>query len=343
MSADRSADAATAARSSGARAGSPATPHLLVACDYDGTLAPIVDDPTTPPAARGDRRAARAGRLPDTTVAVGVRPRAARPRRALAGCPTEVHLVGSHGSEFDVGFVARARRRAARAARPRRDELARDRRRRRARRDARGEAGRRRRPRTAGPTATRRRAALAAVAHGPARLARRPRHARARRSSSSSVVKTDKGDALDPLRHQVGATRRALRRRRRHRRARVRASCTGPDVGVKVGDGDTLAALPRRRARAEVALLLALLAEVRRAWLAGADATPIERPLAALRRRTDRADRRPTPRVTWLCHPDPDSPAMFAELLGGPTAGYFAVRPAHERAPARPALRRPTR
>ena len=29
--------------------------------------------------------------------------------------------------------------------------------------------------------------------------------------------------------------------------------------------------------------------------------------------------------VTWLCHPEPDSPALFAALLGG--AGHFSIRP----------------
>src|SRR5262249_10096043 len=28
---------------------------------------------------------------------------------------------------------------------------------------------------------------------------------------------------------------------------------------------------------------------------------------------------------TWLCHPRPDSSALFADLLGGPPAGHFAV------------------
>ena len=47
------------------------TPNLLVACDYDGTLAPIVDDPTKawplPEAVAAVRSLAA---LPQTTVAV---------------------------------------------------------------------------------------------------------------------------------------------------------------------------------------------------------------------------------------------------------------------------------
>ena len=35
----------------------------------------------------------------------------------------------------------------------------------------------------------------------------------------------------------------------------------------------------------------------------------------------------PDARVTWLCHPRIDSAALFAELVGGPPAGSFAVGP----------------
>jgi len=83
------------------------TPQLLVACDYDGTLAPIVDDPTRaeplPEAAAAIRELAA---LPQTTVAV-ISGRALRDLAALSRLPSEVRLVGSHGSEFDVGFAAR--------------------------------------------------------------------------------------------------------------------------------------------------------------------------------------------------------------------------------------------
>lgn len=40
----------------------------------------------------------------------------------------------------------------------------------------------------------------------------------------------------------------------------------------------------------------------------------------------------PDARVVWLCAPRIDSPPVLAELLGGPEAGYFAVRPAEPRA-----------
>src|ERR1044072_9864355 len=81
------------------------TPRLLVACDYDGTLAPIVE---TPEQARPLTESVGALRslagLHETTTAV-ISGRALRDLATLSRLPSEGHLVGSHGSEFDIGFV----------------------------------------------------------------------------------------------------------------------------------------------------------------------------------------------------------------------------------------------
>ena len=53
--------------------------------------------------------------LPDTSVAV-ISGRSLHDLAALSRLPEEIHLVGSHGTEFDVGF--------ARALRPRRSRCA---------------------------------------------------------------------------------------------------------------------------------------------------------------------------------------------------------------------------
>jgi len=82
-----------------------ATPRLLVTSDFDGTLSPIVNNPA-------DARALPAGSaalldlaaLPDTFVAL-VSGRALEVLRELSGMPTSVHLVGSHGAEFNTGFT----------------------------------------------------------------------------------------------------------------------------------------------------------------------------------------------------------------------------------------------
>src|SRR6266542_4505093 len=80
-------------------------PRLLVACDYDGTLAPIVEVPTKAVPLPESVAAVRSlASLSDTTVAV-ISGRALRDLAAMSRLPSEVHLVGSHGSEFDVDFV----------------------------------------------------------------------------------------------------------------------------------------------------------------------------------------------------------------------------------------------
>ena len=80
------------------------TPQLLVACDYDGTVAPLVDDPMAAAPNRDTVVALRTlAELPLTHVAV-ISGRSLREQAALSRLPTEVHLVGSHGSEWDIGF-----------------------------------------------------------------------------------------------------------------------------------------------------------------------------------------------------------------------------------------------
>jgi trehalose 6-phosphate phosphatase len=81
------------------------TRRLLVASDFDGTLAPIVNNPADarPLPGAADALVALAG-LPSTTVAL-VSGRALSMLRELSSMPPTVHLVGSHGAEFDSGFA----------------------------------------------------------------------------------------------------------------------------------------------------------------------------------------------------------------------------------------------
>ncbi|WP_324607103.1 trehalose-phosphatase, partial [Saccharomonospora iraqiensis] len=72
------------------------TPRLLVACDYDGTLAPITtqpEDARARPESVGALRSLAA--LHETTTAV-ISGRALRDLAILSRLPAEVHLVGSH-------------------------------------------------------------------------------------------------------------------------------------------------------------------------------------------------------------------------------------------------------
>lgn len=80
-------------------------PRLLITSDFDGTLAPIVNNPAD---ARPLRDAAAAlvalSQCPGTATAL-ISGRALDVLRDLSGMPTAVHLVGSHGAEFDSGFA----------------------------------------------------------------------------------------------------------------------------------------------------------------------------------------------------------------------------------------------
>jgi trehalose 6-phosphate phosphatase len=227
-----------------------AVPRLLIACDFDGTLAPIVDNPAD---ARPLRSAAEAvirlSELPSTDVAL-VSGRALSVLRELSAMPTTVHLVGSHGAEFDSGF-----------AHPVDEALL--------SRIIKGlTAIAANRP---GVTVETKPASVAmhvrnaGAADGEAAL----REARAAADTwdaqltegkavlEFAVISTDKGEAVDILREQHDASavvflgddvtdEKAFRRLR------------GADVGIKVGDGETLAGY-RIESPEDVALALEYL------------------------------------------------------------------------------------
>ncbi len=298
------------------------TPSILVACDYDGTLAPIVADPTRAAPRREAVVALRGlAALRDTHVAV-VSGRALRDLAVLSRLPEEVHLVGSHGSEFDVGFV---------------DDLPDDQRQRlgvvaaelshvTAVTDG---AFLELKPasvafhyRNVEPGAAA--AAVRRIVDGPGATPGVFTH-HGKQVVELAVTEMSKGAALDSLRQQlcVGAV---LFLGDDQTDEAGFLTLHGPDVGVKVGPGPTAAAF-RIDGPDEVARLLAALFEIRRSWVQGESAPPIERH-SLLSDQRNTALVTPDARVTWFCHPQPDSPALFAELLGGPAAGYFSVSPA---------------
>ncbi|MCT7657900.1 trehalose-phosphatase [Mycobacterium deserti] len=230
------------------------TPRLLVTSDFDGTLAPIVNNPADArPLSNASEALVALADLDATSVAL-ISGRALAVLRELSGAPATVQLVGSHGAEFDNGFahpvdealLARitAELRDIAATRP-------------------------------GVTVETKPASVAlhvrnaSPADGEAALQQ------ARAASRSwdahptegkavvefAVVTTDKGEAVDILREQCAATavvffgddvtdEKAFRRMR------------GSDVGVKVGPGDTLAAY-RIGSPEDVAAALEFLLEAR--------------------------------------------------------------------------------
>ncbi len=80
-----------------------AAPRILVACDFDGTLSEIVDNPADARPVPGAMDAVHALRdLPDTETAL-VSGRGLADLRQLSGAQPGVHLIASHGAEFDEG------------------------------------------------------------------------------------------------------------------------------------------------------------------------------------------------------------------------------------------------
>lgn len=305
-------------------------PQLLVACDYDGTLAPIVDDPAEAHPLRAAMAALRSlASLPDTHVAV-ISGRALRDLALLTRLPGEVHLVGSHGSEFEPGDIGRLSDDQLAQLAVLKREL-------RALADATPGCTIEAKP--AGVAFHYRRALDPAAGEAAARTVLEGLgtlegvHAKVGKAVVElSVVDADKGKALERLRSLLSVDtivfigdditdEDAFERLR------------GPDVGVKVGPGDSAAA-HRINDPESVSHLLGRLTEDRRAWLAGHRAPAIERhSLLSDQRTVALVD--PDARITWMCHPRADSNAIFSELLGGPTTGFFSVHPSQPQGPAK--------
>src|SRR6266545_2460938 len=219
-------------------------PRLLVACDYDGTLAPIVEVPT------------KAVPLPELA--------------AMSRLPSEVHLVGSHGSEFDVDFVD--------ALDPEHRWL-RDQLQEKLTRLVRDEPGVRLELKPASIAVHTRGAdravaerVVAAVEAGPASWPR-IQVTRGKEVIELSVIETNKGSAVNALRGQFAAAavmylgddvtdENAFR------------VLHAQDIGIKVGPGESVARL-RVADPVEAARVLGLLYEYRSKWLHGERAVPI--------------------------------------------------------------------
>lgn len=297
------------------------TPRLLVASDYDGTVAPIVSDPEKAfPHAESVRALRALAGLAGTAAAV-ISGRALKDLAALSRLPVEVQLVGSHGSEFDVGFVHAITDDARQLLAEVVVELE---------RIAILHPGVSVETKPASAALHVRNAsedeAALALAAVRADAARWPgvQVTEGKAVIELAVITTDKGHALDVIRRQEGATATVFFGDD-VTDEKAFAALHGPDVGVKVGDGDTLAQY-RVGTTEDVATALAFLLEERRTWLSGASAPPIER-LTMLASPRSKALLTPDGTVTWLCHPEPDSAAVFAHLLGGESAGHFSVGP----------------
>jgi len=236
---------------------------LLVASDYDGTLAPIVSDPAQALPRRESLRALRRLALLPRTRAAIISGRALGDLAQLTASPERVLLVGSHGGEFDRSFA---------------DDLSPERLALRARiqHELSDIAGRCRgchvEPKPAGAAFHFRNAdagaaekALDEVLRGPgARDGVFIKHGK--KVVELSVIAADKGATIDTLRADLHASavlflgddttdEDAFRRLR------------DADLGVKIGPGET-AAHCRVASDLEAADLLRELADLRATWLA---------------------------------------------------------------------------
>ncbi len=299
-----------------------AVPVLLVASDYDGTLAPIVSDPAQ---AKPLREAAVALRmlatLPQTHVAI-ISGRALRDLADLTNPPEDVHLVGSHGSEFDLDFATSLSPETSKLRDRVLEELS---------QIATKGTGFSVEQKPASIAFHYRNApddeadrAVKAVMSGPAAL-KGVFTKYGKKVVELGVVSTDKGQALEAMRHRLGASAVVFLGDDKTDEDAF-ATLTGPDIAVKVGPGETRAPF-RVDGPEDVAKVLAKLGELRTEWLKGSEAVAIEQHAMLSDQRTV-ALVTPNASVTWLCLPRIDSPALFADLLGGPSAGHFSIKAA---------------
>lgn len=295
---------------------------LLVAADFDGTVAPIVADPALAEMNRETAVALRflAG-LAQTHVAV-ISGRALADLSVKTSEAGELHLVGSHGSEFEPSFAAPMAGHSVELLQGLTGEL-------RAIADALPGSIVEAKPASLAfhyrnADEVKAAQAIEKILAGPgARPGVHVRHGK--KVVELSVVETNKGAALQRIRQRLGATA-VIYLGDDVTDEDAFAVLRGSDVGVKVGPGETRARF-RIDGPADVARTLAQLAEARAKWLAGSEAVPIQQH-AILSDQHTIAIVTPAGRIVWLCLPRIDSHALFAELLGGPVAGFFEVRSA---------------
>lgn len=299
------------------------SPSLLIATDYDGTIAPIVDNPAEAYPLESSVDSLRALALLPSTSAGVISGRSLRDLAAMSRLPREVHLFGSHGGETDTD-VHRALDAGQRAAledfrRDLVDTLPAD----------------VIEHKTAGAAVHLRgldEEARQAVEDGIAALIEA--HAvfptRGKQVVDLSVVPSSKAEALKNLRARTGAEVVVFIGDDHSDESAMET--LGPlDLGLKVGGDETHAdfRLPDPDA---VSVVLAAIYELRKSWLFGREATPIDRhSLLGNGQSTALVD--PHGSICWMPHPLPHSSSMFSEILGTAAAGYFAVNAASGVAP----------
>ena len=296
------------------------TPGLLVACNYGGTLctAEGISTETLPLASAAIALRALAA-LPNTHTAV-ISGRSLRDLAAVSRLPAEVHLVGSHGSEFDMAYAHGLSLATESLLQHTHQALAET-------------VGAYR-----GITIERKPVAVSVhtrpAAPDVVALATRKASRIADENGlhfivdgsvlDLSVVEPSKAGALEHLRSMLGVSA-ALYAGDASSDELAMATLRGPDMALHVGAGAS-AAGHRLRDPESFARVLAILFELRRAWLFGEDAVGLERH-SLIGNGSSTALITPDAKICWMSHPLPDSGSLFAHLLGGDAAGHFSVEP----------------
>ena len=296
------------------------TPVLLVASDFDGTLADLASEPRLAAPLGESMDAMRAlASLAHTHVAV-VSGRGLDDLRRVSGLTDPVTLVGSHGAEMPGwGRPAAPDPALLEALAATLSPIAADTPGSLLERKPWGVALHYRgAPLALGAAAVER--AMSAVMTIPALAG-----VTARRGSmvvEFSLSGATKGGALEALWHRSGATAVFFAGDDPTDEDGMRALATS-DLGVKVGEGPT-AAGERVGTPRELAAVLAELLARRRAWLSQRNLVPLERHSVLSDQRT-LAVVDPAGSVVWLCAPRVDSSSVFAALVGGENAGHWSV------------------
>ncbi len=296
------------------------TPGLLVACNYGGTLctAEGISTETLPLASAAIALRALAA-LPNTHAAV-ISGRSLRDLAAVSRLPAEVHLVGSHGAEFDMGYAHSLSLATESVLQQAHQALAET-------------VGAYR-----GISIERKPVAVSVHTRSAAKdvvdLAARQAARIAQESGlhfivdgsvlDLSVVEPSKAAAMEHLRSVLGVSA-ALYAGDASSDELAMTTLRGPDMALRVGEGPTVAG-HRLRDPESFARVLAILFELRRAWLFGEDAVGLERH-SMIGNGSATALITPDAKICWMSHPLPDSGSLFAHLLGGDAAGHFSVEP----------------
>ena len=305
------------------------TEVLLIACDFDGTLAPLVSNPAEAVPHRASIASLRSmAALPHTEVMV-ISGRGLEDLGDHLGPHRNIRLIGSHGAE------------SAHHSTP---HLSSD-----------EDALRQHLEETLVEISTRhpgsmveekpfgsafhvrncdidqQNAAMIEVLDGPAQL---PGVfvTLGKKVVELSIVKTDKGTALRESKQALGATAMLFIGDDATDEAGFKVM-DGFDVSVKVGEGDTAASFSVRSVD-EVALLLAKVMAFRASWTGDSTAEPIEQhSLLSDLKTLALVESNAT--ISWMGAPHADSPSVFAKLLGDERHGHFSIGPEAGGAPLR--------